>query len=359
MSDAELHGGGRKTAKGPARTGDVNIRDIAAAAGVSVATVSRVMRSPDKVANKTRTKVEEAIARLGYVPNAHALALTTPPNSVTLVVDSIQGGTYSEMAAGVERESAERGMTFRLISTGGNWDDPVPMLNELLSQRPRVAVLTASDAIDSNIDSVLNEYVDKFASIGASLVVLARPRKGLDGRIGVIDYANESGMRELTEYMISLGHRRFAFVGKREASSVFMARYRGFREALIQNGIDYDESCDIAFTDDRDSMMANVMTAWRSGALNDVTAFVAATDAMALYAIAGLGKCGVRVPGDASVAGFDDMPFAEDLVVPMTTVHAPFGTMGRTAVRMGLEGVENTVVMPTRLVVRGSVIPVR
>lgn len=69
---------------GPARTSSVNIRDIAAAAGVSTATVSRVMRGNSKVSDATRAKVQEAIERLGYVPNAHALALTTPPNSVTL-----------------------------------------------------------------------------------------------------------------------------------------------------------------------------------------------------------------------------------------------------------------------------------
>ncbi|PJM75507.1 hypothetical protein CSQ87_03530 [Bifidobacterium simiarum] len=356
VSGSAVSAGGRASGsrKGPAKTSRVNIRDIAAAAGVSTATVSRVMRGNAKVSEATRAKVRKAIDDLEYIPNAHALALTTPPNSVTLVVDSIVGGTYSEMTAGVEREAAAHNMVFRLISTGGNWSEPEPLLNELLSQRPRVVVLTATDIIGNAFDGVLDQYVEKFASVGTTLVVLARPRMGLSQDIAVVDYANESGMEELTKYMISLGHRKFMFAGLRENSSVFMARYRGFRKALEEAGLDYDPSFEIPLDDDRSTVMANMMASWQSGA-SDCTAVVAVTDAMALFSIAGLRKLGVSVPDDVSVGGFDDMPFAEDLVVPMTTVHAPFGDMGRMAVRVGLEHPGASIVMPTNLAIRGSV----
>ena len=348
-----------RLSRGPAKTADVNIRDIAEAAGVSVATVSRVMRGKDHVSQRTHDKVMAVVDELGYVPNAHAKALTTPPNSVALVVNGIYGSTYSEMTAGVERETSEHGMTFRLVSTGGDWSQPESVLDGLLSERPRVAVLTATDAIGSSIDTVLNGYVDKFTSAGISLVVLARSRNLLDPRIAVVDYANQDGMRDLTEYMVSMGHRRFAFAGKVPHSSVFMERYYGFRAALSECGLEYDEARDIPFVDDRAMMMANVMAAHRSGALDGVTAIVSITDAIALYTIAGLAKCGVTVPAGMSVGGFDDMPFAEDLVVPMTTVHVPFGMLGRTAVRLGLEGNGGDVVVPTELVIRGSVAPIQ
>lgn len=342
---------------GPARTSSVNIRDIAAAAGVSTATVSRVMRGNSKVSDATREKVQEAIERLGYVPNAHALALTTPPNSVTLVVDHISGGTYSEMTAGVERETSDRKMMFRIASTGGKWDEPKPILDDLLSQRPRLAVLTASDVIDDPIDDVLNDYVDKFKSVGTSLVVLARPRMRLSSEIAVVDYANKSGMYELTKYMISLGHRRFMFAGLRRNSSVFMARYHGFLRALREAGIEFDSRCTIPLDGDRAATIANTMAMFP--AVHGCTAVVAVTDEMALYVIAALRKLGKSVPGDVSVGGFDDMPYAEDLVVPLTTVHAPFGNMGHMAVKIGLDDFGHDVTMPTQLVVRGSVAPVR
>ncbi|PJM73751.1 hypothetical protein CS006_00755 [Bifidobacterium primatium] len=338
---------------GPARTGNVNIRDIAEAAGVSTATVSRVMRGGNRVSEATRAKVRKVIEELGYIPNAHALALTTPPNSVTLVVDHIYGGTYGEMTAGVERETADRNMTFRLQSTGGNWDDPEPIFDNLLSQRSRLVVLTASDVIGAPVNDVLNDYVDKFASVGTDVVVLARPRMGLDPRIAVVDYANESGTYEMTKYMISLGHRSFMFVGRKPDSSVFNARYDGFLRALREAGIPYDDRINVPIDDDRDSVIANVMAAYPM--VPGCTAVVAVTDAMALYTIAALHKLGKSVPGDVSVGGFDDMPFAEDLVVPMTTVHAPFANMGHMAVKLGLDGLGHDVTMPTQLKIRGSV----
>ncbi|MBW3089037.1 LacI family DNA-binding transcriptional regulator [Bifidobacterium sp. 82T24] len=343
----------RHRGPGPARTGNVNIRDIAKAAGVSTATVSRVMRGGNRVSEVTRAKVQRVIEELGYIPNAHALALTTPPNSVTFVVDHIYGGTYGEMTAGVEREAADRKMTFRLQSTGGDWDDPKPILDNLLSQRSRLVVLNASDVIGSPVDGILNDYVDRFASVGTDVVVIARPRMDLDPRIAVVDYANESGMYELTKYMISLGHRSFMFVGRKPDSSVFTARYHGFLRALGEAGIAYDDRVNVPIDDDRDSVIANVMAAYPM--VPGCTAVVAVTDAMALYTIAALRKLGRNVPADVSVGGFDDMPFAEDLVVPMTTVHAPFGNMGHMAVKIALDGLGRDVTMPTQLKIRGSV----
>lgn len=338
---------------GPAKTSDVNIRDIAKAAGVSATTVSRVMRGGVNVSEKAKARVLKSIQELGYIPNAHALALTTPPNSVTLVVDRISGGTYSEMTAGVEKETSEHNMTFRLASTGGKWDESKVILDDLLSQRPRVAVLTASDVIDDPIDDVLNQYLGKFMSYGTSVVVLARPRMRLDPGIFVVDYANESGMYALTKHMISLGHRRFLFAGKRDNSSVFMARYQGFRKALLEADIPYNQPAEIPLDDDRAAGIANTTRVFC--AQPDTTAIVASTDVMALYVIAALRGIGKSVPKDVSVGGFDDMPYAEDLVVSLTTVHVSFGDMGRTAVKLGINGEPHDITMPTALVVRDSV----
>ncbi|KAB8286992.1 LacI family transcriptional regulator [Bifidobacterium ramosum] len=342
--------------KGPAKTADVNIRDIAATAGVSIATVSRVMRGNAKVSDVTRAKVERAVETFGYVPNAHARALTTPPNSVALVMREITGGAYADMAAALADETIRRGKTFRLIATGGTQVDAHAVLTDLLAQRPRVAVIVADDDPGAIRDTDLNEYVDRFASMGTSLVAMARPRLGLDPRIGVVDYANETGTYAATRYLISLGHRDMLFVGVREGSAVFTQRYRGFLRALDEAGIAHDPAGDLPFAADRTADQAAVAGRWRSG--RRFTAVVGVTDVAALDAIVALRSAGVDVPRDVSVVGFDDMPFAGDLIVPLTTVHVPFADMGVAAVRMGLDGGDD-VTIPAGLVVRRSTAPVR
>ncbi|MBT1170354.1 LacI family DNA-binding transcriptional regulator [Bifidobacterium sp. SO4] len=348
-----------KTTKGPAKTSNANIRDIAAAAGVSVATVSRVMRGNARVSDATRAKVEQAVNALGYVPNAHAQALTTPPNSITLVMRALSGGTYSDMASALAEEAVHRGMTFRVIVTGGAYTgsrvDAKAVLTDLLGQRPRVAVITADDDPGAIQDDALNEYADKFQKVGTSLVALARPRLGLDSRISTIYYAGERGMHELTRYLISLGHRDMLFVGLRDGSEVFDERYRGFLGALAEAGIRHDSSQDLPFVRDRGADMQQIADRYRNGA--PFTAVVGVTDVVALDAINALLSMGVSVPDQISVGGFDDMPYAGDLIVPLTTVRVPFDRLGAAAADAGLNGIRD-VIMPTDVVVRRSTAPV-
>lgn len=347
--------GVRRARRGPAKTGQANISDIARLAGVSTATVSRVMRSKDGVSEATRTKVLRVVDDLGYVPNAHALALTTPPNSVTMVVRAISGGTYTDLMAGVEREAAGHDMTFRLISTGVGEGGLERVVGELLSQRPKVAVLLADSGSDREQDTVLNAALDQFASVGTTVVIAGRPRLTLDSSIGVVDYANEQGAHDMTAYMIARGHRRFLFAGRADVSSVFRARYRGFLRALEEAGITHDPSRDVGRLEDREANIEALAMSYASGAR--FTAVVASTDAVALDMIHGLRSLGLSVPDQVSVAGFDDMPYAEDLIVPLSTVHVPFGEIGRAAVRMGLGKGDRDVTVPVHLAIRGSIVP--
>ncbi|MCH9276065.1 LacI family transcriptional regulator [Bifidobacterium amazonense] len=345
----------RPSRRGPAKTGKVNIRDIAEKAGVSSATVSNVMRGAPNVSERTRKRVMQVVDELGYVPNAHALALTTPPNSVTLVVRAIAGGTYADMMSGVEREVTSRHMTFRLISTGLAQHTMDQVVNDLLSQRPKVAVVSADSGSDQEQDVKLAGNLRQFDNVGTKVVVLGRPRLTLPERIGVVDYTNERGMYEMTRYMISMGHTRFLYMGIMHASSVFHARYQGFLRALREAGIEHDPQYDTERFGDRADNVSDLLSRYHAGAR--FTAVVAATDSMALDAIVALRGLGLSVPDQVSVSGFDDMPYAEDLCVPLSTVHVPFLEMGRVAVRIGMGERENDVIMPTELAIRRSIMP--
>ncbi|KFI95496.1 LacI family DNA-binding transcriptional regulator [Bifidobacterium scardovii] len=218
-----------------------------------------------------------------------------------------------------------------------------------------MAIIVADDDPGSIKDAELNEYVGQFESMGTTLVALARPRIDLADRIGVVDYANERGVYMMTKYLISLGHRDMLFVGVRTASPIFTQRYQGFLKALADAGIDHDPAGDLPFDGNRAADAANVVARYRDG--SPFTAVVGVTDVAALDSINALQSLGVAVPGQISAGGFDDMPYAGDLIVPLTTVHVPFADMGATAVRIGLGNLKD-VMMPAELVVRKSTGPV-
>lgn len=353
MSEAQAADAARHSRPGPAKTGQANIADIARLAGVSTATVSRVMRDKGNVSQATRDRVMKVVNDLGYVPNAHALALTTPPNSVTMVVNSITGGTYADLMSGVEREASGRNMTFRLISTGREEHGLERAVGDLLSQRPKVAIMLADTGSDRKQDAVLNDAFGQLSSVGTKVVLAGRPRLTLNPGIGVVDYANEQGVHDMTKYMVSLGHRSFLFAGKAEESSVFAARYRGFLKALGEAGIAHDPRFDTDRAERREDTVRAIAESYAAGAR--FTAVVASTDAVALDAIYALRSLGLPVPACVSVGGFDDMPYAEDLIVPLSTVHVPFFDIGSASVRVGLGELADDVMMPVHLSIRDSI----
>ncbi|MCH9275988.1 LacI family transcriptional regulator [Bifidobacterium amazonense] len=342
-----------RTKSGPAKTGNLNIRDIAKAAGVSVASVSRALNGQPGISEATRERVQSTAKALGYVPNIHAKALTTPPNAVTLVTSAITGGTYADMMAAVDEEAYRQHLNFRLFSTRFKGMSGDEMASQLLAQRSRIVVVMEGSMSDDTFSGIIDQFDQQPET---SLVALARPRLDLPESVAVVDYDNEAGMVELTNYMISLGHRKFLFVGVREGEPVFTARYRGFLGALEAAGIPHDPSRDVAYSRNRVESAGNFRTACKAGL--DCTAIVGVTDEVALDVILTLKKMGKRVPYDYSVGGFDDMPYAEGLIVPLTTVRAPFAEMGEMAVKLPLAG-ESDIILPTQLVVRESVMPPR
>ncbi|NMM94430.1 LacI family DNA-binding transcriptional regulator [Bifidobacterium oedipodis] len=343
-----------KGRSGPAKTGVVGIRDVAQAAGVSVATVSRVVNGGYPVGDSTRKKVNAAISRLGYVPNRAAATITSQPQTAILVQRCVSGGTYADMAAGVESEARRQQLQFHILTTGGDWTDPEKTISEILSYRPRLVVMTPDSGITPTVIDSFNDNFQKFKTVGASLVMLAWPRLNFSQDIDVVDYENEQGAYELTKYMISLGHRHFAFMGLNTGGARWQ-RYQGFLRALSDNGIDFDETMAIQDVGERLSDMTNTMTVLRSHP--EITAIVGSTDELALHAMAGVRKMGLNIPQDISVGGFDDLDYADDFIVPLTTVHASYFEMGEIAVKLGLDDTRHDVTVPTRLVIRASVMP--
>ncbi|MCH9275980.1 LacI family transcriptional regulator [Bifidobacterium amazonense] len=345
---------GSKAKTGPAKTGLVNIADVARAAGVSVSTVSRSLNGSAQISEKTRRHVEQVAQSIGYVPNSNAKALTTASNTVILVVRYISGGPYMNLIAGVEEEASGRGLSFRLITPGERDMRFNGIIRQLQEQRPRVAIILSSGADERLWDEQMSSQISKLREFGTELIIAGRAREPMWGDAGVVDYDNKGGMRALVERLIEQGHRRFVYCGKRLDSRVFRDRYQGFLDALSAAGMerDHDAALDVDRAPGDAAGLESLVRRWR----DDLGRFavVASTDDDASAVMLALYRCGIAMPGEASVSGFDDMQYADRLLRPLTTVHVPFNEMGHAAVRMGLGEMKRDVCFPVEPVIRES-----
>ncbi|MBE8476066.1 LacI family DNA-binding transcriptional regulator [Streptomyces sp. 3R004] len=335
------------------------IRDVAAKAGVSVATVSRTLAGNYPVSEETRTRVMAAVASLHYVVNVHAKALSgRVAGPVALVIKDITGPSLAHVAAGVEQEAADRG---RLSLVCATHDDPAREddLVQLMREQHAAAVLLVGGAVPGEAyDRRMAGYAEALDAAGSRLVLVGRPSPAPDLPLTVVDYDNRGGAFQAVSHLLAHGHRRVLFLGGEAGMSSAEERRAGYRDALRAHGVDHHGDLDTIGTYTRTSGYARTRDALRDGP--EFTAVFAASDMVALGALAALREAGRDVPGDVSVVGFDDVPFATDLTPALTTVRVPYAELGRTAVRLALSSGEaptgeDHVVLGTQLIIRQSV----
>ncbi|SDE23245.1 LacI family DNA-binding transcriptional regulator [Glycomyces harbinensis] len=334
------------------------IRDVAARAGVSVPTVSRVLAGNYPVAPATRSKVLRAMRELDYVVNAHARALAgATTKTVAFVVDDVTGPFYAYIARGVEQQAASEGRLCLLCTTHGDPERELAVV-ELMREQHAEAVIVVGGSWD---DGKYHERMRYFASAldrsGSRLVLCGRPSLGDDVPASVVHYDNEGGAYAMTSHLLSAGHRTIAYMGVGVGFSTTDERVRGFRRAHEDYGVAIDESLFIPGEFLKSS--GYDLTRELVGGRDDVTAIFAATDMVAAGVLKALREAGISVPEDMSVVGFDDIPLASDLTPALTTVHVPHEELGREAVRLGLRREAEQVVLGTHIVVRETVAPPR
>ena len=337
----------------PRTRGAVSIRDVAAAAGVSVATVSRVLSpaSADVPMRKeTRDKVERAIEELGYRPNDLARALLQHRTAaIGLVVPDISNPYYPPLVRGVEDAASSRGYRVVLCNTDRDPAKISGYLDTLIKTRVDGIVVAGGGWADvPDRTAVLGTYRTGLVAVGRHLG--AHPSVRID---------NAAASREAAEHLIGLGHRGIAFLGGPASSTTVQDRAQGYRDALEVAGLtgpapvrygDFTEESGYAAT--RELLDASPRP----------TALLCANDRIAIGAYAATADAGGRVPEDVSVVGFDDTPIARYVRPTLTTVAIPTYEMGLAAVRLLLsqlegDGVPELETMPTRLVIRDSTAP--
>lgn len=305
------------------------LADVARLAGVSTATVSRVLNGNYPVAAATRERVLDALRKLDYVVNGPARALAAATSDVIgVIVNDVSDPFFGIQARGLQREAADADLLAIICNTAGSPADELKYLGMLLRQRVRGIVLTGGAQEDPRHQTATARLFRQAAAAGTHVVLCGRPAPpGTD--FTSVRFDNEGGAAALARHILSLGHERIAYVAGPAGNTTTTARRQGFETALHKSGRAAEVTVHGDFSRHSGFEAAVGLLRGHPG----ITAVVAGNDLMALGVIAALRRHGVDVPGDVSVAGFDDLPSCVDVVPALTTVRIPLERGVRTAGR--------------------------
>jgi LacI family transcriptional regulator len=311
----------------------VTLADVARRARVSPATASRVINgSPKPIADELRTRVLRAVAELNYVPNAHARMLARAERgAVGVIVHDVSDPYFAEITRGLQRVAIERGA---LLVICNSYRDPArerEYVELLRAQRVSAIVLAGSGYHEVRATQQLNASLETFQRGGGRVAVIGR-----HAHTGhAVQPANTDGARLLGQYLFGLGHRAIGVVAGPKQLTTTTDRLAGLRAAAAAGGrtVPARRVVYADFTRDGGAAAAAQLLDAEPG----LTALVAQNAAMAIGALAVARARGIAVPERLSVLGFDDMPIAQDLVPPLTTVRLPLVDMGARALTLALD----------------------
>ncbi|WP_307717612.1 LacI family DNA-binding transcriptional regulator [Streptomyces sp. V4I23] len=341
------------------------VMDVARRAGVSTATVSRVLNRNYPVAAATRERVEAAMRELGYVVNAHARALAgVSGRTVGIIVNDVVDPFYAYIARGVEREATRGDRLCLVCCTQGDPQRELAFVELMHERRADAVIVVGGSVADRAYTAELARRARELDSDDSKLVLCGRPPLGDDVPTVSVEYDNEGGAFAITDHLLTQGHERILYLGGPPGLSTTLDRLAGHRRALALRGVTPDPELEQPGAFSRAFGMRRTAELLRDGL--EFTAIFAANDIVAAGAAQALEEAGLRVPQDISLVGYDDVPVAQELRPRLTTVHVPLEEMGRQAVRLALgdggdddwrEPATGTVRLGTHIVVRDSVAP--
>jgi DNA-binding LacI/PurR family transcriptional regulator len=332
---------------------NATVDDVARHAGVSRATVSRVVNDSPNVLPETRRVVERAVAELGYVPNRAARSLMTRRSELVGVVilepaDRLFGDPYfGQLLLGISEGLAARDFQLVLLMAPG------------AREEQRVATYLAAGHVDGAI--FVGPHGDdplpgRLAAAGLPVVLSGRPSQGAG--ISFVDADNRAGARLAVEHLLAAGRRRIATIHGTLDLGSGRDRLDGYHDALLAGGVPRDPRLEVA--GNYSATTAGAAMERLIAQAPDLDAVFAASDSMAGAAVRVLQASGRRIPDDVAVVGFDDTPVARAVEPPLTTVRQPIPAMGREMARLLLQQLDepglvpSQVIFPTELVVRAS-----
>lgn len=315
----------------------VTMADVAERAGVSVATVSRVMSGHLSVTPAYRARVDAAIQELGsYRPNRLARNLRKQQTEmIGVVVSDIENPHFAEMIHAAESEAYRYGYRVLLCNTDESREKQASYLQILADERPLGVLLAPCDPAGAEIGQLLD--------LGIAVVAFDRPV--LDRRVSSVLADNVAAARLAVDHLVESGHRRIAFVGTSPAVDTGATRLAGYRAAMSDAGLEARWT-NGGFRIDTGELATNgLLDRWP-----DTDAIVAGNNMMAVGAIRALRQRGIAIPDDIGFVSFDDPSWAELVDPPLTTLAQPVRAMVAAAVRLLIDGIERRRRQPQRLV---------
>jgi LacI family transcriptional regulator len=326
------------------------IGDVAERAGVSKMTVSRVINKSGYISQETRERVEQAIAELGYVPNALARSLRfKKTQTIALVITDITNPFFTTLARGVEDAASEQGFSVMFCNTDESRDEETRYLS-VLAQKQVDGVLLVPAKSAPEAGQFLSERQIPF-------VVLDRRVPGV--RVDMVRGNSFQGAYDLTQHLIALGHHDIAMLSGPQAVTTASDRILGFRQAMQDADLPVDERRIFytSFTPQGGYRMAQQALEQSPRP----TALFAANNFIAFGALRALREQSMRVPDDVSVVTFDDLPEAINFDPFLTAAAQPAYAMGQRATQLLFERLAGNgptepqeIILPTQLVIRGS-----
>lgn len=330
----------------------VTIKDVARRAGVSVATVSRVMNKSGPVSPEASERIHEAAAALHYVPHGGARSLITSKTStIGVLLPDLYGGFFSEMIRGIDQTAQQHG--YHLLLSGSH-NRKNEMEAAMRAMRGRTDGLIAMSPHFDAATLVEN--------LPPSLPVILLSCDATDDEYQVIAIDNTGGAESMVRHLLDLGHRRIAMVMGEKGHFDTGERVQGYRNALLEAGVDLDPQYEAQgdFSEASGHRAVQELLALAE----PPTAIFCANDSMAIGGLCAVHDAGLRVPDDVTVVGFDDIPLAHYLSPPLSSVHVPVFEMGARAVTRLIAALKGEPVserrherLPTHLVVRSSCSP--
>jgi LacI family transcriptional regulator len=326
------------------------IQDIAARAGVSITTVSRVLNDRPDVSEATRTAVLKQVEQAGYETNRNARGLVSGRSSlIGVTVPVVQADYYGQLVAGVAEALYEHDLRVVLCPTHNEHDRELSLLARLMHGTTDGAILIhPSETNDELLRTRQREYP----------LVVVDPPMVIDRSIPVVGSAHWSGGRVATEHLLGLGHRRIGVITGPAQWSASKERLAGFRSALQAAGIEPSPGleCESDFTVEGGKHAGERLL----NRPHRPSAIFALNDNMAVGVLHAARRLGIAVPEELSLVGVDDAGLAATVVPPLTTIRQPLQEMGRVAVSLLWRILQErqiepaSVLLSTQLIVRES-----
>lgn len=330
----------------------ITINDIAKEAGVAIGTVSRAINNSGYVAKETKKRIMEIVEKTGFNPSAAARSLSTKSSPIIgIVVPEIDNPFLAKLVVVIEHILSREGFSILLCNSEYSLEKLAHFVTDLVQWNAKGLITISTDLVDKEITNIIQDRLN--------VVTIFSKSKDYD-YIAITEW---QGSFDLVEYLISLGHRKIAYVGYNKKLQTAMERMQGYKDALEKNAIAIREDYLIPYEDIAPGYIGTKTLLQ----LNDPpTAILLSNDYYAINSYSAVLESNKIVGKDISIVGFDDIPLSRLINPTLTTIKYDTKTMAELAAEIMIKRINNKIeddkkgiLLPTELVIRNSVIKIK